>query len=206
MIRITKRLPIVIAITLSFALVAPLTGASSSLSTSSDWITTCRSSGFDPVQLACNTCKFLPEAIQTKCQECCQSYLDVERITKPFRSAVLVQMTRTTPTEGELGNFFEHDWDDVLVAKGTDKLVKIIDESAVSSRNKMKNSFDGGNMFFQFFSGPQETAEIFFLEEPLPTKRSLLTYEHLSKIAKETFPLDGMKREDVKDMILSLLP
>ena len=97
---------------------------------STTWLDDCRSSGFEPAQLACNSCKLLPgNSIQTKCLECCQSYLDVERITKPFQSAIIVLMTSSIPTEGELGNFFKDDWEDIYKIKTDKRLIKIIDEN-----------------------------------------------------------------------------
>lgn len=183
--------------------------SSSNNSKNNNWYDECIVSGFDPNQLACKTCQLVPLSVQTKCLDCCQSYMDTERITKPFQSAVLILLSKSVPSEGELGTFFKDDWDTILETKGTDRIVKILDESAAASRYQ-KNPFqmmDGG--MFSFFQGShQPTAEIVFLDESLSKleRSRQLSYDKLSKLAKETFSLDGMKREDIKDMIMTLLP
>lgn len=173
---------------------------------STNWLDNCRSSGFEPAQLACNTCRLLSDTIQATCLECCQSYLDVERITKPFQSAIVVLMTPTVPQEGELGNFFKDDWNEVYKIKTDKRLMKIIDESASSLKtNKGLNNMYMNHPLFQFMSFNRQTAEILFFDEPMP-RGSSLNYQTLMNKSKETMPLDGMKREDIKDMIMTLLP
>ena len=148
---------------------------------STDWVEDCRQDGLDPWQLACKTCQILPQNIQKRCQECCQSYKDVERITRPYQAAVLQVPSQTHG--GDLETFLQEDWNELVAAKGSDRLQKI-------ERNVDR---------FSFFS----PTLLYFLEAPLdgsvPSRTSL-------KAAKETIHLDGWKREDMKDMIMTLLP
>lgn len=166
-----------------------------------NWVDECKLLGYDPIRLGCNTCTVLPEPIQNECLQCCQTYIDVERITKPFQSAVLVQMTNTEPTEGELGNFFKDDWNVIVDTKGTNKLMKLVDPTASKLSHRGGNSI---NDFMFYFGTSRQTAEILFFDEPLPPINTI-SYTNLSSKAKETVQLDGMKREDIKDMIMTLL-
>jgi hypothetical protein len=50
----------------------------------------CRQSGFDPLQLACDTCDLLPETVVNKCRDCCQPFRNVNAKAKRYEAAVLV--------------------------------------------------------------------------------------------------------------------
>jgi hypothetical protein len=212
---------VIVYVVLSFT----VTGIESS-TISSEWVTKCHDQGFDPVQLACKTCNLLldytdnnnnnnKQILYEQCMGCCSNYMDIERITKPFQSAIIVLMTSKVPTDGEIGNFFTNDWETIQDNKGSNKIIKIIDENANSlsttrqRQNQQNQQFFGGSMF-QMFSGfgRNNIAEVLFFDDSISNikKRTKLNYETMSKIAKETIPLSDMKRDDMKDMIMTLLP
>ena len=53
-------------------------------------IENCKHAGFDPLQLACTTCTLLPKKHQSKCEDCCQSYKTLEKQSKRYEVAILV--------------------------------------------------------------------------------------------------------------------
>jgi len=111
---------------------------------------------------------------RTKCNECCQKWLDVERITKPYEAAVLLQRGGG----GDVAQFLEEDWEDIVKAKGAHRLQHIKGES-------------GSLMLLR-------PSQLYFFDE-------ISDIKNLAK-AKETVILDRMKRDDIKDMLLTLLP
>ena len=145
-----------------------------------DWISRCQRQGFDPWQLACRTCDLVPPEGQEICRTCCQSFKDVEPITKPYEAAILAVNRRT------LEDFLEEDWEPLVALKGKDRLVRI------------EKGEDAVRHFF-FYS----PSVLFFLDEK--PKRTL-TYQQAQERAKETIYLDGWKREDIRDMLGALLP
>lgn len=145
----------------------------------------CRSWGLDPDQLACGTCQLLPVEHVRHCQQCCQSWLDTKRITKPYEAAVLVD--RSGGGGGDVATFVDEDWDEVRKVKGSSRLHRIKAET-------------GQHNFF--YSRP---SQLLFFDKPISSnEQSDIT--GLSREAVETVNLDGMKREDMKDMLLTLLP
>jgi hypothetical protein len=151
-----------------------------------DWLEDCRQSGFDPTQLACRTCQLLPEDNQKACLGCCQSYKDVEHISKPYEAAVLVVSGRSAGEEFE--RFLDEDWDDLVKTKGANRLLQI------------PRGDRGGNSFSMFFAPP--TVLYLLDEKHAGEKKSASAY---ATIAKETLHLDGWKRDDIRDMLSTLL-
>jgi hypothetical protein len=176
--------------------------------TDQEWIDDCHQAGFDPTQLACKTCLLLPKPSvavsvsadmhQKTCLECCQAWKDTQRtITKPYEAAVLVApatASGSTVTAGELAQFLEQDWNDLVQAKGSHRLVHLQVEDTSS------------NGYYSYYQqgGPPRTAVLYLLEERMSgAVRSVAEY---SKAAKETIHLDGWKRDDIRDMLSTLLP
>jgi hypothetical protein len=160
------------------------------LVTAADWVTECNESGFDPEQLACQTCQILPAEFLDKCQKCCQSWLDIKRITKPYAAAVVVDRG----SQGDVETFFKENWDEVVEQKGTHQLQKI-------ETPKEQQQI--------YFYMPRPSQVLFFDDgTTIINKNNKLSFElpKLVKMAKEIVNLDGMKREDIKDMLLTLLP
>jgi hypothetical protein len=151
-----------------------------------DWLEDCRQSGFDPTQLACRTCQLLPEGNQKECLGCCQSYKDVEHISKPYEAAVLVVSGRSAGEEFE--RFLDEDWDDLVKTKGANRLLQI------------PRGDRGGSSFSMFFAPP--TVLYLLDEKHAGEKKSSSAY---ATIAKETLYLDGWKRDDIRDMLSTLL-
>ena len=158
----------------------------------SDWLDDCHAAGFDPMQLACRTCELLPTVShhhhQTACLQCCQSYKDVERMSKPYEAAVLVTSGRSFAGE-ELDNFLQQDWDDLVQAKGATRLMQIVRPER------------GGSMHSYFRTPP--TVLYLLDKQHGGSQKSATDY---AKVAKETLVLDGWKRDNIRDMLLTLLP
>lgn len=163
--------------------------AISNVLVAADWITECNEAGFDPEQLACQTCLILPLEFLDKCQKCCQSWLDIKRITKPYAAAVVIDRG----SQGDVETFFKENWDEVIEQKGTHQLQKI-----QTPKEQQQ---------FHFFM-PRPSQVLFFDDSTTVIKNNKLLYDlpKLVKMAKEIVNLDGMKREDMKDMLLTLLP
>lgn len=151
-----------------------------------DWLEDCRQAGFDPAQLACRTCQLLPVKNQQACLECCQSYKDVEHISKPYEAAVLVVSGRSAGEEFE--RFLDEDWDDLVKSKGANRLLKI------------PRGDRGGGGYSLFFAPP--TVLYLLDEKHAGAKKAASAY---ASIAKETLHLDGWKRDDIRDMLSTLL-
>jgi hypothetical protein len=151
-----------------------------------DWLEECRTSGFDPTQLACRTCQLLPVENQKDCLGCCQSYKDVEHISKPYEAAVLVVSGRSAGEEFE--RFLDEDWDDLVKTKGANRLLQI------------PRGDRGGSSFSMFFAPP--TVLYLLDEKHAGEKKSASAY---ATVAKETLYLDGWKRDDIRDMLSTLL-
>lgn len=172
--------------------------AKRSTTTKNSWLEECRALGFDPQQLACTTCEILrniayKETAQRhheNCLGCCNSYKDGERQirSKPYESAVLVLHRKAG---GELETFLAEDWDDLVESKG-ERLRKM------KHASKKEEAME---MDMLYFRGGAPAATLHFLEE----KSGLTDLESIDELAKESIELDGWKREDIKDMIKTLL-
>lgn len=153
--------------------------------TAADWVADCQASGFDPEQLACSTCyNILPAQYLLSCQKCCQSWLDTKRISKPYEAAVLVDRG----SGGDVATFLLEDWEDVVQAKGATRLQRLHHQAAP--------------LQFNFYHHSQPSQLLFFDQ----TVTGVTDLTQLARKAVETVNLDGMKREDMKDMLLTLLP
>jgi hypothetical protein len=154
--------------------------------TTADWVAECNDAGFNPEQLACQTCQILPTEFITECQKCCQTWLDTKRITKPYAAAVVLDRG----SGGDVASFFKENWDEVQQAKGTHQLQKM---------QTAKEQFN----FFQ-----ARPSQVLFFDDSSIIKKNKVTLDipGLVKRAVEIVNLDGMKREDMKDMLLTLLP
>lgn len=154
-----------------------------------DWVSDCRNAGLDPANLACSTCELLPDALQLHCSKCCAHWLDTPRTTKPYTSAVLLQRGKAV---GELESFLKEDWEGVL--------------EAVSSQRLRILQVSGGRATFasphSFFARPIPS-QIFFFDTPMIMAKDEAT---LTKMAADVYDLDVLQRDDIKDMLLTLLP
>jgi hypothetical protein len=164
----------------------------------SDWISTCHKQGFDPWTLHCQTCSLLQPlqqasadtTIVSTCLACCQSYKDVDRITKPYEAAVLAVSDHDRNTE--MDDFLRDDWENLVKTKGETRLARIA-KGQEASRH-----------FFYFTVSP---SVLFFLDDKLgKNAQRKETFASVKERAKETIYLDGWKRDDIRDMLAALLP
>jgi len=173
-------------------------GESSSSSDSSayDWVHKCRAAGFDPEQLACSTCQILPASVQAECRRCCAAWLDdAQRRTQPYQAAVLIDRTTGASSQGEVAQFLEQDWKEVVSAKGANRLKHVIDESGSGS------TFSS---FSSLFAASRPSVVLFFDSTAAVSGRSDVS--QLVAAAKESVSLHGLERADLKDMLMTLLP
>ena len=144
----------------------------------------CKALGFDPFQLACDTCKLLPASAQSSCEACCQPYKSIEnQRTHRYAGAVLFH-SDGGGLSSEVSTFLEEDLENVHSQKG-------------KSRLQLLELSGGGSLFHRQPSG------IFFFDD-IPS--SLQDFRKLQQEAKEIIIVDGWKRDDIRDMILALLP
>jgi hypothetical protein len=164
-----------------------------------NWIDDCRWNGFDPAMLACSTCNFLFSTADSKttelnkCLSCCRSLLDVEHVTKPYEAAVLIDRGHNS----ELEQFIAQDFQQVVKIKnnnGSPSHERLI-------RRVVQNDLGGGHALslFQYI----RPSVVYFLEDPSAVQ--IQDLKQLANVAKETFSLEGMKRDDIKDMLMTLL-
>jgi hypothetical protein len=163
--------------------------------TVADWVSDCRDAGFDPASLACSTCALLltttaaPDALQSQCNTCCARWLDTPRTIKPYTSAVLLQRGKAL---GELESFLKEDWEGVL-------------DTVTPNRLRKLQVSGGGASFsspYSFFARPMPS-QIFFFDTSMSTAKDEAT---LAMSAADVYDLDVLKRDDIKDMLLTLLP
>jgi len=163
-----------------------------------EWITSCREKGFDPFTLGCQTCALLPtinkhnDNIRSICQQCCQPYKDTQSLRKPYKSAVILIPTSSQSMEPELEQFLQQDWTELVQKQGFGK-TKLQKLDLAGNKSQQHG--------FWFVRTP---AELLFLDETLPTDKQM-TEKQARKKAKEVITLYGWKREDIKDMIETLL-
>ena len=172
----------------TFAAVDPET-TDASLRRGDEWIRACRQQGFDPAQLGCDTCRVLPSSVKDSCLACCQAYKDTPSLRTPYSSAVILVSAAASAMESEVETFLRDDFESLRSAKGG---------AAKLEKMTMKSSNHNDGFWFM----RTQPAELLFLDEPL---KSGLSEKELRQRAKESIVLYGWKREDIKDMIETLL-
>jgi hypothetical protein len=157
-----------------------------------DWVATCRSQGFDPEQLACSTCDILPLHFTDECRACCQEWLDTPHMNKPYEAAILVDRGSLST---ELSQFLTDDWDSVVSNKGGASRLRRVEQYPTLGGSARSQSF---------FSSTYQPSTILFFNDKAEAKEK--DVDLLTSKAVETVSLDGMKRDDIKNMLLALLP
>mmetsp|Transcript_26644 Transcript_26644/g.73513 ORF Transcript_26644/g.73513 Transcript_26644/m.73513 type:complete len:200 (-) Transcript_26644:257-856(-) len=154
-----------------------------------EWIQACQARGFDPSSLACGTCAILPKQHKADCQSCCQSYKDTTSLRKPYQSAII--LVPTQGVESELEAFLREDWSGLAKSGRLQQL-------------PLEDSQPQQQGFWFLRASP---AELLFLDEPLPASSvgRRISETAVRRKASETISLYGWKREDIKDMIETLL-
>lgn len=186
-----------------------------------DWVEECRADGFDPDRLACSTCEHVFSSsnadpaskdhshYQHRCQDCCQSWLDTPRITRPFAAAVLI--VRGSNND-ELSQFLDQDWETVVAQtarnakKNPPRLYRIdMSTSEDDSSNPYASLFRRSKPSqLLLFDAPTASSSHLLGRTAVAPKRE--NVPDLQKAAQDKFNLQGLKKDDIKDMILTLLP
>jgi hypothetical protein len=151
--------------------------------TTSLYIENCKRAGFDPWHLACDTCTILPTSVQETCQYCCQSYKTLDSQATRYAGAILID----TGSSSALEEFYREDKDIVWNQK---KGIK-----------RKKADMGGSGGMFQLYAQP---SLILWYDKDPPSESSSL--EKLSEDAVEIMTLDGLGRDDIREMLLALLP
>ncbi|KAL7500741.1 hypothetical protein ACHAWT_009013 [Skeletonema menzelii] len=180
------------------------------LEVSENW---CLERGFDPANLSCDTCRLIDESttiqklqrqqnlnIGEECRQCCQFH-KVNPVLHPdyslrgkFKYALL------TYNEGSLGqeikDFLERDLSDVLSFKGENRF-----KAVASTKSSMDSEMMMQMMMMGIMSGGSGPKLMLFDKH----KKGGWSEED-EKEAVEVIKLRGWKREDLKDMLMTLLP
>jgi len=143
----------------------------------------CRSRGFDPQQLSCDTCNALPDHLKSSCLECCQTYKTLHGQPQRYGYAVLVYNAQNE----EMAKFIDESLKQVHHTKGSHRL------QAVESPGGMYGMMP--STIFWMESSPQNVNG-----QSLDYKLRL--YQGM---AKEQVTVEGWRKEDLEDMLLTLL-
>jgi len=187
---------------------------------SNEW---CLERGFDSSNLSCDTCQLLAESttlqrlqddknkatdnddehidINKECQVCCQEY-KVNPLLRPgetlkgkYKHAILKYDEKSVDNYQEVRDFLERDLSEVLSFKGDKFQIEKTNDSSPSNNIDMYSLMMGGGYGG---AGPQ----LMFFEQ---SKKEWTTYNEEEQ-AGEIINLRGWKREDLRNMILTLLP
>mmetsp|Transcript_14414 Transcript_14414/g.21782 ORF Transcript_14414/g.21782 Transcript_14414/m.21782 type:complete len:230 (-) Transcript_14414:1984-2673(-) len=192
---------------------------------SQEW---CLERGFDPSNLSCDTCALLEESttllslqkeknakskggggeqpidVVAECRTCCQAH-KVNPILHPgeslrgkYRYALLTYDEHTLESYGEIKDFIDRDMDDVLSFKGENRFRAVKSEKQERMQD-IEMMMRMGGMMGGFGGGPPK---LMLFEKQKKGGWS----EDDEEEAGEVIALRGWKREDVKDMLLTLLP
>lgn len=187
----------------------------------------CLERGFDPPNLSCETCRLLEESatlqslqskhnshnqydpidIVAECHSCCQSHKfnptlhPGSSLRGKYRFALLTYNKNTIDQYGEIKDFIERDLDDVLSFKGDKRFQAMASEKSTLDADTMRMlMMMGGGL--QGLGGPPK---LMLFDNQTKGKGEAWSEEDESE-AVEVIKLKGWKREDLKDMLLTLLP
>jgi hypothetical protein len=189
----------------------------------------CLALGFDPSNLSCETCHLLEEsstlsALQQKhnnknpdnpigvvqeCKSCCQSYKfnpvlhPGQSLRGKYRYALMTYDEGSLEQYGEIKDFIDRDLNDVLSFKGENRFrVSASEKGAGLDANVMRQLMMMG-VGGQFQLGGVPKLLLFENAKKDTGKRWT---EDDENEAGEVITLRGWKREDLKDMLMTLLP
>lgn len=190
-------------------LTAAVTSKQDSYDTKIVDIRECRQKGFDPMRLACPTCNLLPEEFQEACKGCCQSYLGVKRRTNPYQAAVLVKSSSDSiqklgqqpgrfQTEIDMLLDDKEEWTKLLKEKGGKERLQVMIRNLEQDENTSERDI------LSLLIRRRPSVEVLMLDEKLPA--GSLSYEMLKDKATEIISLQGLSKDDIKDLLMTLLP
>lgn len=158
----------------------------------------CRRQGFDPMHLACTTCNLLPSTHQASCRGCCQAYKSVTVRTQPYEAAVLVRWT-TNGGGSEVDELIQDkdEWPKFVKERGGSERLQIL-------RRKSDDPMHGMMAMLMMGGGGPSPGEVLFLDQKI--KKGRLSYETVSDMAKEVVSLQGLNKDEIRDMLQTLLP
>ncbi len=193
---------------------------------SEEW---CLELGFDPSNLSCDTCALIDESttlrrlqeekneaaaaaggvdepidISAECRTCCRSY-KVNPVLRPgeslrgkWRYALLTYNENSLGQYGEIKDFIERDMADIQSFKGENRF-RVVKSQSPGGRDVDSMMMMYGMMGGGFGGGPPKL--MLFGKQ----KKGGWSPEDEEE-AGEVIDLRGWKREDVKDMLMTLLP
>ena len=185
----------------------------------------CLALGFDPSNLSCETCHLIEESttlvtmqqehndinpgnpvdIVRECRSCCQSYKfnpvlhSGQSLRGKYRYALLTYGEGSLDHYGEIRDFIDMDVDDILSFKGEHKFRVTASENMGLDTNMMMQLMMG---HMHGYGGVPKL----LLFENAKKKDGKKWSEHDENEAGEVITLRGWKREDLKDMLMTLLP
>jgi hypothetical protein len=186
----------------------------------------CLAVGFDPSNLSCETCTLLEQSytlsslqseynekhskdpidIVQECKSCCQPHKfnpvlhPGQNLRGKYRYALLTYNEGSLDQYGEIKDFIDRDLNDVLSFKGENRFRVTASESGGLDGNMMQMMMMMGGGQFRGFGGPPK---LMLFENG---KKGGQWSEDDEKEAGEVITLRGWKREDLKDMLMTLLP
>mmetsp|Transcript_8984 Transcript_8984/g.13810 ORF Transcript_8984/g.13810 Transcript_8984/m.13810 type:complete len:171 (+) Transcript_8984:103-615(+) len=140
----------------------------------------CLSEGFDPSNLSCDACVFLKSTnYHLTCLECCQSYKTLDSRTSRYDQAILIH----SPGSEEIDKFIEEE-------------LKGIQDNKIGFNVEKQRQRPG--MFFSMSPNV-----LYFFKGEAPSSGGMKAY---AESAQEEIVLHGWSKDDLKDMINTLLP
>ena len=111
-------------------------------------------------------------------------------MTKPYESAILVhRVAQSSSADSEMEQFLRDDWEELVKTKGSTRLFKMARDDTTSSAR------------FLLMRPPSQM--LLWFDRIVEPGKKLKEYKEM---AKEIIYLDGYKKDDMKDMVATLLP
>jgi hypothetical protein len=162
-----------------------MVAAATKTASSSSMMESCISQGFDPTNLSCDTCVLLRSTdYHLQCLDCCQSYKTLDSKTSRYKSAILVHAAGGNE---EIDNFVREELEQVQEQK-----------EGFTVRKSSSSSSPYGGMIFGM-----SPSVLYFFKDQVPAS---LPTKSLPEQAQEEIYLRGWSKDDLKDMIQTLLP
>lgn len=190
----------------------------------------CLTLGFDPANLSCETCNLLEESttlasfqeehnnknpgdtinLLDECRSCCKSYKfnpvlhPGQSLRGKYRYALLTYGEGSLEQYGEIKDFIDRDLNDVLSFKGENRFrVSASQKGGGLDADIMRQLMMMGGQFAGLGGG---APKLLLFENAKKGGAGKGWTEDDEDQAGEVITLRGWKREDLKDMLMTLLP